>query len=139
MLAPAFGVLDAGIPVKAERGYGIGTGKRNYPAAVRNLLAMRFITTSRDFYRVASLEFANRADLGKDEERAPGCSGKSQDEQRSIIAEISAAVCGDLLHNCSLGIQRASIAGARSLKEPLLAKFFQPSIFRLRDAVGGEE
>jgi hypothetical protein len=44
-----------------------------------------------------------------------------------------------LLHNCPLGIQRASIAGARSLKEPLLAKFFQPSIFRLRDAVGGEE
>jgi hypothetical protein len=67
------------------------------------------------------------------------CSGNSQHEQRSIIAEISAAVCGDLLHNCSLGIQRTSIAGARSLKEPLLAKFFQPGIFRLRDAVGGEE
>ena len=27
------------------------------------------------------------------------CSGNSQHEQRSIIAEISAAVCGDLLHN----------------------------------------
>ena len=68
-----------------------------------------------------------------------GCSGNSQHEQRGIIAEISAAVCGDLLHNCSLSVQRASISGARSLKQPLLAKFFQLSIFRLRDAVGGEE